>query len=276
MANTRAEKRKNNTTGSKIEPPAKALKKHEVLAQYKALQESFNELQSQNKILMENEKKNIEVINLLEETIGVLETKLNISKVQKDVVSSSAQTEIIRCEECEYPAEDMHDLVDHMHGSHPLDDYIENIKCNYCGDYFPAKSDLMNHIHQEHEDKVQVCIYFLEDRCTWGDSCWFSHDQEKKLAGFKCTICGQKFLSKSELMRHRKLEHTRKVKQCKNDTNGGCLYGSKSCWFNHTDMQNKSENNPNVNINNETNDIIKKLFDMMENFGTRIMNLEKI
>ena len=41
-------------------------------------------------------------------------------------------------------------------------------------------------------------------------------------------------------------------------------------------MQNESENNPNVNINNETNDIIKKLFDMMENFGTRIMNLEKI
>ena len=41
-------------------------------------------------------------------------------------------------------------------------------------------------------------------------------------------------------------------------------------------MQNENESNPNVNINDETNDIIKKLFDMMENFVTRIINLEKI
>ena len=165
----------------------------------------------------------------------------------------------------------MHDLVDHMHGSHPIDHYIENIKCNYCDNYFPAKSDLMDHIQKEHEDKVQVCIYFLEDRCTWGDSCWFSHDQEKKLSGFKCTICGHQFLSKSELMRHRKFEHNRKVKKCKNENNGDCPYGSKSCWFTHTDMLNESESNPNVN-----NDIIKKIFDMMENFGERIINLEKM
>ena len=74
----------------------------------------------QNNLLTENQIKNLQAIDLLEETVNILENKLNISKVEKIVLTVSAQTEVIRCEEGEYPAEDMHDLVDHMHGSHPL------------------------------------------------------------------------------------------------------------------------------------------------------------
>ena len=77
----------------------------------------------------------------------------------------------------------------------------------------------MIHIQQDHADKLSVCTYFLEERCTWGESCWFSHNQFKKLEGFKCRICGDISTSKSELMNHRKIEHTRKVKQCKHETN---------------------------------------------------------
>ena len=118
----------------------------------------------QNNLLTENQIKNLEAIDLLEETVNILENKLNISKVEKTVLTVSAQTEVIRCEECEYPAEDMHDLVDHMHGSHPLEDYKENIEYNYCGGFFLERSDLMDHLKQEHADKVPVCTLFLEER----------------------------------------------------------------------------------------------------------------
>ena len=116
----------------------------------------------------------------------------------------------------------------------------------------------------------------MEERCTWGDTCWFSHDQVKKQEGFKCTICGTSFTSKSELMIHRKIEHDRKVKQCKNETIGKCPYGSKFCWYNHTDITKEIENNPNIDLNNQNNDITKQLFDMMENFAKRILQLEQL
>ena len=134
----------------------------------------------------------------------------------------------------------------------------------------------MEHLKQDHADKVPVCTFFLEERCTWGDTCWFSHDQVKKQEGFKCTICGKSFTSKSELMIHRKIEHERKVKKCKNETNGKCPYGSKFCWYNHTDITKEIENNPNIDLNNQDNDITKQLFDMMENYAKRILQLEQL
>ena len=57
-------------------------------------------------------------------------------------------------------------------------------------------------------------------------------------------------------MIHQKIEHDRKIKQCKNETNGKCPY-------NHTDITKEIENNPNINLNNQSNDITKQLFDMM-------------
>ena len=53
---------------------------------------------------------------MLEETVKLLEKRS--SGVEKK--SAEVQTEIIRCEECEFPAEDVQDFVDHMHEFHPL------------------------------------------------------------------------------------------------------------------------------------------------------------
>ena len=51
----------------------------------------------------------------------------------------TVQDEIIRCEECEFPAEDIHELVDHMYGSHPLESESE-IECYHCGESFAEKN----------------------------------------------------------------------------------------------------------------------------------------
>ena len=92
MTYTRVEKRKNNITETKMEPPKKALKKNEVIAQYKALQEKFQILQEQNRVLLENEQKNIEAISLLEGTVNILEE--NANKETKSVVTVSVQRNV--------------------------------------------------------------------------------------------------------------------------------------------------------------------------------------
>ena len=214
----------------KSEPPKKALKKNEIIAEYRALKEKFEVLEEEHRVLIENTQTNIEAISLLEETISILESKLNASKVEKEHINTSVQTEIIRCEECEYPADDMHELVDHMHGAHPLDN-DDCIKCDSCWKEFRVQSDLVVHIQNEHSDKVKLCSHFLEGRCIFADSCWFLHDESQQVQlDFKCIYCDSTFNSKSDLMSHRKREHPGKIKECKNEMNGSCQHGPKFCW----------------------------------------------
>ena len=112
-ANTRT-KRKNESTDIKTEPALKALKKNDIIIHFKTLQDKYEALENQNKILMEEQKNHVEAILLLEETVKVLEGRTS----QVEHTSVTVQTEIIRCEECEFPADDMNDLVYHMYESH--------------------------------------------------------------------------------------------------------------------------------------------------------------
>ena len=74
-------------------------------------------------------------------------------------------------------------------------------------------------------------------------------------------------------MKHRKKEHERIVPKCKKEQNESCRYGPTFSWFKHTD--DKSENESfTMNQNDDTRDIIKKLFDMMENFAKRLVEIE--
>ena len=180
MNNTGVQKRKNNAIEVQNEPPKKALKKNEIIAEFKALKEKFDNIHEENRILKENHKTNLEAISLLEETVTVLEDNLTSLNVDKDSINISVQTEIIRCEECEYPAEDMHDLVDHMHGAHPMDN--DGIKCDDCWKEFQVQSDLLAHIQNEHNKETKLCNPFLERRCIFGDSCWFVHEGSKQVA----------------------------------------------------------------------------------------------
>ena len=100
-------KRKNESSDAKIEPAMKALKKNDIIIQFKALQNRYDALEEQNRILLQEKSNHTEAIILLEETVSILE--IRCSKV--DQTSVEVQTEIIRCEECDFPAESMNDLV---------------------------------------------------------------------------------------------------------------------------------------------------------------------
>jgi hypothetical protein len=57
------------------------------------------------------------------------------------------------------------------------------------------------------------------------------------------------------------------VQQCKHEQNNSCPYGAGKCWFLHS----LPTNNEVKNVNQE---VIEKIFNMMEKFTERILNLE--
>ena len=67
----------------------------------------------------------------------------------------------------------------------------------------------------------------------------------------------------SQVLHHKKHEHRESVKRCKN-TN--CRFGVKNCWFLHEEEKFLEEP--------KNQGITEKIFNMMETFTNRIVNLE--
>ena len=85
----------------------------------------------------------------------------------------------------------------------------------------------------------------------------------KWIAVFVVKICP----NINHLLNHRKKDHVTSVHQCKNERSSSCKYGAQNCWYRHNSQTNNKENN----VNQE---VIEKLFNMMEQFTERIFNLE--
>ena len=320
FGNTRMEKRK-NPHETKSEPPKKALKKNELLIQHKALEKKCEALEkkcealkNENKFLSDAEEFFFESIHLLEETVNLLELNIRKSEVEKmdnapktvEKDTKGVQTEaqeIMRCNECEYPAEDIYDLGEHMYEVHVLDSYDGSITCYYCGENFATKQKLMMHRKEAHIEKVKPCRFFSNGKCDIGDEkCWFAHDisqskQEQVVAEFECNICGEHFKTRFDFMLHRKKLHTQMVPLCKNANSETCHFGAGKCWFIHSEIENKNkiemaeenrndneiemteenENEMGIEMTEESktrNDMIAKLFNMMEMFTQRIIQIE--
>ena len=104
--NPRVVKRKIAAVEIKAEPVRKALKKHENIQQHEALKKKFDILEEKYDVLRQENSKYLEAIGMLEETVKLLENRATSSHTKKSSVT--VQTEILRCEECEFPAE-LHD-----------------------------------------------------------------------------------------------------------------------------------------------------------------------
>ena len=88
----------------------------------------------------------------------------------------------------------------------------------------------------------------------------------------KCGLCGKVFERKKAFMEHRKSKHIENVSVCKENKNGGCVYGSQECWFKH---QSEEQNIIDDGISGiKTVELVKRLFDMMEVFAERISQVE--
>ena len=272
--NSKIGKRKNDISELKIEPPKKSMKKDELLAQYNFLLKLFNDVREENKILQQNQKKSeVEIENLKQKLLAEVDQKVILENSDKEHVNVSVQTEMITCEECESPAEDIYDLVDHMHREHPLENYQFDWRCEHYEKGFHEQKRLLLHIQYEHNETNKVCRHFLEGNCFFGNECWYSHEKDREIKQIKCMFCDCSFESKSALMSHRKKAHPSRVKQCRNNENGMCQHGP-NCWYNHDLEMIFDEEHIQIDKNPENNQIVKKLVDMVENFGKRLVNIE--
>ena len=233
----------------------------------------------------------------LEEKVKNLEE----SNKQPNVVKTDTGDILMLCYECEYPAEDIYDLGEHMFEFHHEKE-VEDINCNFCDDIFSTNEELQEHereMHTEvwpcnfcskrfdskrnlmkqkkekHIEKVSTCWNHSLGTCSFGErECWFSHTLESPVPEVKCKVCNETYLIKSEYQKHMKLKHSGTVKICRNiTTNEECRYGD-NCWFIHQ-QENKDGNKTFENNHETNNDMIKRMLEVMENVTERLAQLEE-
>jgi hypothetical protein len=138
----------------------------------------------------------------------------------------------------------------------------------------------MIHRQKHHLDKVNMCRDFVKGICPFKDKiCWYNHSEtvigtSMDMTRVKCNLCDETFINKSELMSHRKQNHTNTVPECKNYGQGTCWFGDMKCWFKHENIEKNNKNEDNEELS-ENKEVIEKLFKMMEIITKRIIILEE-
>ena len=72
-------------------------------------------------------------------------------------------------------------------------------------------------------------------------------------------------------MRHIEHDFLELFPKCRNHSNEGCHYRPLLCWFRHTENANENIDMPNF----ENHEVIQKMFNMMEKFSSRLVEIEK-
>ena len=52
---------------------------------------------------------------------------------------------------------------------------ISEHKCRYCEYKCTYRSEIMNHQKTSHEDKLQICKYYIQNNCKFREKCWYKH-----------------------------------------------------------------------------------------------------
>ena len=300
-----------------------------------------------DKLKTENHKQN-ETNTCLKEQITELKNKVNS---QPNVVKTDTGDILMLCNECEYPAEDIFDLGEHMFEIHSsrydaeaedgftcdicADRFMNNLdlnghnqkhhrdsgckdsiqSCDFCAESFPSEdiltehitknhmneaissdppksfackfceeafeisSELMKHKKRLHTEHVSICWNFDEGLCPYEDSlCWFIHEKaDANIQKFnsKCNICDIAFKTRPEHLKHRKLIHLDLVPVCKNIKEGTCHYGETKCWFKHN-IEEYHTKDEKEDESLEYNEVVKKLFNIVEKVTERLAKLENI
>ena len=194
------------------------------------------------------------------------EKKTDVSKVQIHTQTYPNNDVDYNCGVCVFQSSAEDPLWSHMDSEHDIRKDKENAtnSCETCQQNFTKESDLKHHIKMNHIEMVTPCKYFLEGRCIFSDEvCWNSHASEiiqniEPSNEYKCKHCDEVFSMKSNLMKHRKLNHPQNVALCRENNNNKCKYNNE-CWYQHI-----SE----AIINNETVKILTHL-------GERIKEMEE-
>ena len=274
-----AQKRKLND--SKVPEVTKASRLEITEARKKAmtkneLMNKYNILIKEHEELVNLHEENLKRIDNLEKTIRkIKEKEVNeIQKVHVDIQTDDSET----CNECEFPANDIWELGEHIYEFHTLKDHGE-FACTFCYEKFGRKRDMMAHRKRDHEEKVAICTEFTLGNCTYNrEECWWKHEKNMNEDDYSCAHCEKVFRNRGDLMKHRKTKHLEYVSTCSYALNGMCHFSGKNCWFVHEDEEmekNKYEKSKDLkHIINSDNGVSEKIINMMEKFTKRMIDLE--
>ena len=136
------------------------------------------------------------------------------------------------CDECPHQTNSYENLKEHLtimhHNSRHIEDIPAPFKCKFCEQTFRSEAIMEKHKHQKHKT-FKPCKNIPQ--CPYEDKCIFNHNKIDPNM-FLCFECGQQFKTFSDLMFHRKKEHT--VNQCLKYSENKCKYTNDGCWYNHT------------------------------------------
>ena len=148
----------------------------------------------------------------------------------------------IKCSNCEKSCAEVDESSKHIARKHSL---VESIKCKNCGNEFSTRTKLMIHRKLEHPETVATCRNYLEGNCRYeADMCWWNHraSEETKI---ECFFCDKIFKTKTQVMNHRKKDHSKTVKPCLQFQAKKCQYNDDVCWFKHGNIV---ENTPKLDF----------------------------
>ena len=113
----------------------------------------------------------------------------------------------------------------------------------------------MNHRRDTHPERRRRCRNDLNGSCSYEtNECWWKHKDSPQVATNlkekteECTICEEMFLTKSEVMMHKKSQHEESVPVCYKLKEGKCDYPPNRCWYRHfaggEKLEGSKKNNP--------------------------------
>ena len=141
-------------------------------------------------------------------------------------IQNHSISKALKCHQCNSKFSSEEDLK-----VHTMEHTINHaIKCNKCDETFVSIESLNNHKQKMHKS-YRPCRNFLNNTCSYGVSCLFSHD-EIKSGEYVCYVCGDTYTEKQNLMTHRKSVHDN-MALCKNFQTNSCKFSDGSCWWKH-------------------------------------------
>ena len=93
----------------------------------------------------------------------------------------------------------------------------------------------MNHQKENHPSQ-RPCRYNLQNTCKFSaEVCWFRHTggSEVNAEVVSCYNCANTFKNQTDMMIHRKKDHSTIIRICSNFKNNQCRFGDEKCWFVH-------------------------------------------
>ena len=108
----------------------------------------------------------------------------------------------------------------------------------------------MSHRKEEHPSHKK-CRYYSKGECAFSsEDCWYLHEDKvsnaesslNTVTEFQCFVCNNTFMSKYDLMQHKRKHHPSKI-PCTKFQNGTCDRSAEDCNYKHILITTKETSN---------------------------------